>query len=594
MRHTMPRLSAAFALLMTAGVALAAPTVGFMKIEKSLPERQTVAPFFGSQDKHTLRDVIEKLDEAAARDDGLAGIVIRLSEPALSRTQVEELSAAIAKVRETGKKVHLFTEIYGPNELALGAVCDEVLIQAGGAVSLPGMYMEEMFLADTLRWVGVTPDFVQIGDYKGASEMYANAAPSPQWEQNINGLLDGLYAAMREPIKSGRGMSDEQLDAAMMELAFADAKDAVKFGVVDKELDRLALDEHLETIYGENWAVDSVLDGRDAKADLANMGLFEAFQQIMQSMEGGDRRTTRETIAVLHIDGPIVDGKSSGGGPLGGGPSVGAITIREALKKIEDDQNIKGLIVRVNSPGGSAIASENIWQGVRRVAEKKMVWTSVGSMAASGGYYIAVAGEKIYVNPSSIVGSIGVVGGKLAMHGLYDKAKINVVPRARGPMASLMGAYDPWTTEQRAYIRRVMTQVYDQFVSRVTAGRKGIDVSKTAEGRLFTGQKGIDLKMADALGGIDTALTDMAEALDLADGQYDVIDYPGPMSFEDLLGDAFPMSGGARGELPATLAAMRTLIGPAAYDQLASSMAALLQLRKEPVVLVSPSVLIVK
>jgi protease-4 len=476
----------------------------------------------------------------------------------------------------------------------LGAACDEVLIQAGGAVSLPGMYMEEMFLADTLRWAGVTPDYVQIGDYKGASEMMANSAPSPKWDQNINGLLDGLYGAMRDELKSGRGLTDDQLDAAMKDLAFADAKDAIRHGLVDVEIDRPALDEHLESVYGEDWAVDSAMSGRDKKSDMANMGLFEAFQQIMQSMEGADRATTRETIAILHIDGPIMDGKSGGGGVLGGGPSVGALTIREALKKIEDDENIKGLIVRVNSPGGSAIASENIWQGVRRVAEKKMVWTSVGTMAASGGYYIAVAGEKIYVNPSSIVGSIGVVGGKLAMHGLYEKAKINVVPRTRGPMASLMGSYDVWTPEQREYIKRVMTQTYDQFVGRVTQGRKGIDIAKTAEGRLFTGQKAIDLKMADKMGGIDSAIGDMADALDLGAGAFDVLDFPAPMSLEDMLGSALPMAGGASGELPATLAALRELVGQASFDQIAASVSALLQLRKEPVVLVSPSVLIVR
>lgn len=593
MRKTLACYSVSLVLGL-AGAAAAAPTVGFLKIEKSLPERHAAAPlFFAANQKDTLRSVIESLDKAAARSDGLEGIVIRLSEPALNRTQVEELSAAIARVRESGKKVHLFTEIYGPAELVLGAACDEALIQAGGAVSLPGMYMEEMFLAETLKWAGVAPDYVQIGDYKGASEMMANAAPSPQWNQNINGLLDGLYGAMRDEIKAGRSMNDEQLDDAMKELAFADAKDAIRHGLIDAEIDRLALDEHLETVYGEGWTVDPVLSGRDKKADMANMGLFEAFQQVMKSMEGADRKTSRDTIAILHIDGPIMDGKSSGGGPLGGGPSVGAITIREALKKIEDDENIKGLIVRVNSPGGSAIASENIWQGVRRVAEKKMVWTSVGTMAASGGYYIAVAGEKIYVNPSSIVGSIGVVGGKLAMHGLYDKVKINVVPRTRGPMASLMGSYDPWTPEQRGYIKRVMMQTYDEFVSRVTQGRKGIDISKTAEGRLFTGQKAIDLKMADKLGGIDSAIDDMSEALDLNAGAFDVLDFPAPMSLEDMLGGALPMAGASR-DLPATLAAMRELVGPANYDQVAASLSALLQLRKEPVVLVSPSVLIIK
>lgn len=588
----------AAAVLACCGVAAAGgPSVGFMTIEKKLAERETVAPLFaGGDDKSTLRDVIERLHDAAKRDDGLAGIVIRLSEPELTRTQVEELAQAIREVRESGKKVHLFTEIYGPSEVVLAAACDEAIVQQGGAVMLPGMYMEEMFLADTLRWAGLEPDFVQVGDYKGASEMMANAKPSPQWEQNINGLLDGLYAAMREEIKAGRGLDDAALDRAMVELAFGDADDAVRLGVLDRELDRLSLDEHLESVYGDDFVWDKKLSPAGSKAQRAQMGMFEAFAEIMKAMEGQSRQTTRDTIAVLHIDGAIADGKSGGGGLLGGGSNVGALTIREALKKIEDDENIKGVIVRVNSPGGSAIASENIWQGVRRVAQKKPVWTSVGSMAASGGYYIAVAGEKIFVNPSSVVGSIGVVGGKVAMQGLYDKLKVNVVPRARGPMAGLFGGRDPWTSEQREFIRKRMTETYDLFVSRVKSGREGIDVSKTAEGRLFAGEKAVELKMADKIGGLADALASMAEKLDLQDGAYDVMDFPEPMSLEELLQGALPMASAqaAAGELPATLKALRELVGAPAFDQVSTAISALLTLRTEPVVLVSPSVILVK
>ena len=573
---------------------LAGPSVGYLTIEGAVQERQAMsALFMGDDSPVTLRDLVATLDEAASRDDGLEGVVIRLVEPALSWSHATELGSAIERVRESGKRVHLFTEIYGPVELVLGSYCDEVLIQKGGAVMLPGLNMQEMFLADTLKWVGVTPDFVQIGDYKGAKEMYANSEPSPEWNENVNGLLDAMYGQMRGQIMSGRELSASEMDKAMSELAFGEADDAVRLGVIDREIDRGELDAHLEEQYGEGFAWDERLMETEGGEDLAMQSPFEAFAELMRMFRGDEREITRDTIAVLHIDGPIMDGKSGGGGPLGGGPSVGALTIRKALNEIEDEDRIKGLIVRIDSPGGSAVASENIWQGIRRVAEKKQVWASVGSMAASGGYYVAVASEKIYVNPTSIVGSIGVVGGKLAMEGLFDKLKMNVIERSRGPMAGLMGGLKPWNEAERAYITERMTSTYDLFVSRVKGSRKGIDIGKTAEGRLFVGEDAVGLKMADKVGGLDSALSDMASALALSPGGFDVVEYPGPMSLEDLLKNAFPMVGaGAKAELPATLAAARELLGAAAFDQVMSSLRGLLELRNEPVVLVSPRVVI--
>jgi protease-4 len=297
---------------------------------------------------------------------------------------------------------------------------------------------------------------------------------------------------------------------------------------------------------------------------------------------------TRETIAVVHIDGPIVDGESQPETAFGGG-SVGAVTIREALKEIEDEDLIKGVIIRINSPGGSAIASENIWQGVRRVAETKPVWVSVGDMAASGGYYIAVAGERIYVDRSSIVGSIGVVGGKLALGDLYEKINLNVVGRSRGPAAALFASGPTWTPEQRSLVRDRMKETYEIFTARVAQGREEIDLSKTAEGRLFAGEKAIEMRLADELGGLHDALYAMADNADLRD-DFDVLHYPGPQSFDDFL-ENLTSGFGVKVE-SAAIVAVRELVGPAAWDRVRDAMTAMTQLRTEPVLLVSPRALI--
>ncbi len=587
------------ALATTAAATLAPPAlaksqVGYITIKGSVADRTAPgAMLFGmAPKKPTLRTLVAGL-EAAAADPTLDGLVIRLKEPALTPAQVDELGAAMQKVRDAGKKITVFTEIYGTNELRFAAHADEALIQAGGAVSLPGVYMEEMYLAGTLEWLGLKFDRVMIGDYKGAMETLAQDSPTPAWEKNITQLLDGMYDTITSDIKSGRNMTDAQLEGAMENCFFALPDVAIKYGLLDGEVDRLKLDDHLEKSYGEfAWVTRIGPLGDKARKDYANMGFFEAFSTMMEMLSGqaAMNTPTRATIAVLHIKGPIMDGESTSAGFMSS-ETVGSLTIREALKEIEDNDLIKGVVVRIESPGGSAIASESIWQGLRRIAKDKPVYASIGGMAASGGYYIAVGTDKIYINPSSIVGSIGVVGGKLTMGGLHEKIHANVIPRSRGPMAGMMSTARPWSDTERNKIATLMTQWYDQFVQRVKTTRTEMDISKTAEGRLFVGDKAVELKMADAIGGIDKAIDDMAMQLSLYEGGYDVLDYPAPKSFEEMLEEAFPFAG-VSAESSATFMLLREVMGEEAFAQVRDALTAMLQARTEPVLLTSPRVLI--
>lgn len=589
-----PTLSLTFALS-----ALAAPPtpIGILEIEGALKERPAAAsPFASSKHSETLRGLIAALREAAARTD-LKGVVIKLKEPQLKTSQIEELGQAMTALRAAGKKIHLYAYGYDTSELLLGSYADEVIVQTGGGVSLPGVYMEEMYLADTLAWAGVKADYVQIGDYKGASETMVNSKPSEPWNQNIEQLLDGLYGQVRTTLKAGRKMNDAKLDAAMAEAAWATADDAKRLGLVDSIVDLPALGDHLKAAYGSDIAWnDNLLKDSTTKLDTSNP--FALFSALMTKK---DEKPKRDTLAIVHIDGAIIDGDSTSGGLLGGGSSVGSLTIRRALSQIEDEPLIKGVLVRIDSPGGSAIASEVIWQGLRRIADKgKPVYVSVGSMAASGGYYIAVAGQKIYVNPSSIVGSIGVVGGKLALGGLYEKFKLNVVSRSRGPRGMLMASAPAWSESDRAYIRQKMTETYTVFTGRVTQGRPGIDLKATAEGRLFTGQRALDMNMADAIGGVEDALAGLATAVNLNAGSYDTMDYPQPKGLEETLQDLFGQFASAPSvNAPSPLlrdaaAAARQLLGPQAWSSLQSSLEAFAQLRTEPVILAAPRAIIVR
>lgn len=535
----------------------------------------------------TFRQILHAL-HAAAKDPRLRSVVLRLKDAELDAARVEELAEAFAALRDAGKRVVVYSDLFGPSELLLGAAADRVLAQPGAPVSLPGLYMEELFLADTLAWIGLQADFVQVGDYKGAAETLARNAPSPEWDQNINQLLDGLYANMTRRLRQGRGLQPSDLDAALRDAWLADAADAVKARLIDEQVDLATLDEHLARDLGDavEWREDLLADA-GPRLDLNNP--FALLQALSRQP---DRAAKRPSIAVLHLAGTIVDGESSPAGLLGG-ETVGSRSIRRELENILADDLIKGVVVRIDSPGGSATASEIIWQGLRRVAAAKPVWASVGSMAASGGYYVAVGCDRIYVNPSSIVGSIGVVGGKIAMAGLYDLARVGVVPRARGPRAAMFSNLHPWSDAERELVRQKMKRTYDLFTDRVARARRGIDLDAVAHGRLFTGERAVELRLADKAAGLHAAITDLARQLNLDD--YDVMDFPGPRSLEEVLDDAmkglpFLSAAGPSDHHAVTLA--RQLLGPATCRRLAAQAQGLALLRHSPVVLVCPRALI--
>lgn len=576
--------------------------VGHIEIHGALAEMpHPLAWLMGSGDHGTMRDMLALIKEAA-EDVELSALVIRLREAPLSLTQVEELGSAIEHVRKSGKKVHLFADGYSATELVLGSYCDEIMLQQGGGIAFPGMYMEEMYLADTMAWAGLTPQMVQVGDYKGANEQYMRTSPSPQWEENISGLLDALYGNMRSRIKQARKLDDAKLDEAMKQCWMALGETGTKVGLIDSTFDLPALSKHLEKAYSSeiDWHNFDVADATP-KLDTSN-----PFSMLSKLFKEPNHSPTRDAIAIVHINGPIVDGESTEGGFLGES-SVGSHTIRRALTEIEDEELFKGVVVRIDSPGGSAIASEVIWQGLTRLSQTRPVWVSVGSMAASGGYYCLVGGQKVYVNPSSIVGSIGVVGGKIAMTGLYDKLKVRVHGRERGPMGGMLSSSSPWTADEQAAVRQKMQETYDLFTSRVSAGRKGIDLSKTAEGRLFAGSDAVKLKMADAVGGLNDCVRDLAKELKLVEGDYQILEFPGPRSLPEVFSDMMgPMAGtpnplaatghriGEHAGVGAIAGTLKLLVGEKHWPAVRDHLSALMQLRKHRVVLTSPRAIIVK
>ncbi|MCK4871664.1 MAG: S49 family peptidase [Phycisphaerales bacterium] len=572
------------AVLLACAPARGADRLAWMELDGAL--REQPHPFtwlMGGDAEPTLADVLSLFDEAATRST-LDGLVIRIKDIALTRSQIEEIRRGMAHVREAGRPIYVFADAYGPGAYAIAGAADHVLLQRGGVVSLPGLYAEEMYLGGTLEWLGLKADFLQVGDFKGASEQLTRTGPSEEWSENIDGVLDDIYEQSLLRIMRDRKLSRSTLDAVLGHTLALRGEEAKKLGLIDAVIDVRELRDWLEAKQGDTVKWTKLSTGGDEELN------FFALWQTLMTGGSPKHRITKPTVAVLHITGTIVDGESSIGGMFAS-ESAGSRTMREALKAIEEEDLIEAVVVRIDSPGGSAMASEIIWQGLDQLRSTRPVYISVGSLAASGGYYCAVGGDKIFVNESSIVGSIGVVGGKIIMKGLYDKLHVGIYPRARGPLAGIMSSVEGFNPEHRAVIQTMMEETYDMFADHVTDARDGIDLSVVAEGRLFTGRQAIALRMADRIGGLPETIAAVADAAGLEAGEYDVVDYPEPESIEDFLGSIMSL---AAPDQTAGLAMMlRELVGEKHWPVVRDTLSGLLLLRREPVLLISPRVLLI-
>jgi protease-4 len=298
----------------------------------------------------------------------------------------------------------------------------------------------------------------------------------------------------------------------------------------------------LDTRYGEPGRIELDLSSPFA--------LFQMFSEMMVEA----KMTTAPSIAVVHVDGMIVDGKSEEGGPLG--RTAGSTTLRRALDKAAEDEAIKAVVLRVDSPGGSALASEVIWGATQRVRAAKPFVVSMGNVAASGGYYISCGAERIFADPGTITGSIGIVGGKLVTTGMWDKLGVHWYSNHRGEHAQLFSTAREFTEHERREVYRLMNETYGTFKQRVTDGRgnriRG-DLEALAGGRVYTGVEALEIGLVDELGGLDEAIAYAARQAHVSD--YDIQILPPPKTLMDILKEAFGLDDET--EISATRAAWR-------------------------------------
>jgi len=575
-----------------------AAQVGWLRLSEPLRSGPPPVAGFGPPDpSETLRGVIEQIRFIGDSPMHL-GIVIYLDGIPLPMSQVDELAEAVRHVRHKGKRVLFFAQAYNTPSYLFACSGDQILLQRKGMVELHGMAIEEMYYPGLFEKIGVEADMVQVGAFKGAADPYTRKTPSKEWSETMDGLLDDLYAQLVETISKSRGMNKQQVEDAMRDSMTLKDTELLKRGIVDRLVNRSLIDA-TEAAFGDDFHWDTSM-GLPELAPVAS----DPFS-IMQMLFQGQQQQIRDpSLVVLYMTGAIQTGYSGEG--MFGGQIIGSRTMVRLLGEARDDDRIKGVVLRIDSPGGSALASEVIWQSVRELAEKKPVFVSVDGMAASGGYYIACGGQQIYVTPRSILGSIGVVSGKFVMGDLYKKVGLTVHERTRGPNAQMFSSTTKFTDEERARMLKSAGVVYDTFIDRVNRGRgkRVADVSDVAQGRVFTGRQAVANGLADKIGGLDRVVSDLAELVQLEAGTYDLVVWPRPMSldqyFEALLGVNSPAESARRASLPGmgqsseALTLLRATVGEKRWPVLQRGMNGMSLMREERTLMMMPAALHVR
>jgi len=482
----------------------------------------------GTTHSVTLKDLVERLGKAR-EDENVKAVVLSLDGAAVTLPQAEELRQSMAALRAADKNVYLFAEGLSVPDYALAA----------GDVWLTGYYAESPYLRGLLDKIGVTPDFLHCGDYKSASETFMREGPSPQAEEMQNWLLDSTYQTTIRLIAQGRGVDEAKVKTWIDEGPYS-ADKAKELGLIDRVQQRHDLEVALREKFGEKVRFDHKYAAKPTGAiDFSSpMGVMSFYAELLGG--GKKKKSNKDAIAIVHVEGAIVLGTADDSPLSFGGKSASSTAIRKALDEAAADDTVKAVVLRVDSPGGSATASDVILAAAKRVKAKKPLVVSMGNVAASGGYYVACGSDLIFADESTITGSIGVVGGKLATSGLWNKLGIQWKGYGRGANAAMLSTSHPFTDGQRARIQSWMDEIYGVFKQHVVAIRgpklkKPID--DLAGGRVYTGRQALDLGLIDRIGTLHDAIKNVAEQAKIE--KYEIRVVPEPKSFlQKLLGSS--------------------------------------------------------
>lgn len=513
--------------------------VAMFNLKGPLPEQPDSSGFaalLGERAPNTMFDLLEKLRKARM-DKSVKALIFHLDNAALGFAQIQELRSQFEALRAADKDVWVFSEGLSNGTLLLASAASKVVLVPAGEVVIPGFYAESLYFKNMLTKIGVEADILHCGDYKSAGEMFYRTGPSKEDEAQTNKLLDSIFNIWIEEVAKSRQLSPEKVKA-LVDKGILSSEEALEAKLVDKLMYREDFVEAIKSRYGDDTKVVTNYGGaKTPEIDLNNpFAIFKLFGDIMKL----PTKSTKPAIAVVYVENAITSGKSEES-LFGGASNAGSDTIRRAIAEACADDSVKALVLRVDSPGGSALASDVMCEAAARFKKTGRPFiVSMGNVAASGGYYVSALADKIFAEPATITGSIGVVGGKMVTKGLWDWVGVTGHEYKRGARSDIMNSNRAWDDEERAVMMNMMNRVYGDFKNRVLAGRKDRlkgEIEGLAGGRVYTGAQALDLGLVDQLGGMVDAIRLAADEADVSD--YELRVFPRPKSFMDVFSTLF-------------------------------------------------------
>lgn len=451
-----------------------------------LVENPTVSPLAPRMAATRFSDVLQTL-RALGEQCSVHAVLLRLDGYSAGMARTEELRQEIQRLREGGTPVYAYLESGGDSvDYYLASACNRIWLHPAGTLAITGLSSRMFFYKTAMDRVGIDAQFSRIGRFKSSPERFTETGPTGPNLEVRNALLDDRFDRWLEALSGAREVEPEEMRALVDEAPYPAAL-ALERGLVDA----LVYPDEVRTRVKEDMA-------------RPKLNLREPLKETVATPHW----RPPHSIAVIHLDGLINTGRS-GRLPLGLLEVAGSDTIARAIRDARRDSTVEAIVLRIDSPGGSAFASEEIWREVHRTRGEKPVVVSMASMAASGGYYSACAADRILADPSTLTGSIGVYAGKVSLGGLYQKLGVDTLRLQRGDNAGLYGYSEAWTPSEFKAIERVVDHLYADFIEHVREGR-GIEdiaeVDRVAQGRVWTGAQALDAGLVDELGGLMDAI----------------------------------------------------------------------------------------
>ena len=484
-------------------------------------ETDVMSSLMGGGTSSTGLDEVLNAIKKAKENDNIKGIYIEASAfSADSYASLQAIRKALVDFKKSGKWIVSYGDTYSQGTYYLASTADKVLMNPQGMVDWHGLGGQQMLLKDLLAKFGVKVQLSKVGAYKSAPEMFTADKMSEENREQITAYMNGIWDNILKDVSESRKISVEQLNQyADSLITFDEPQNFVKYKFVDK----LVYTDEVKDVVKEMLKIGK--DDNINKVSLSSM------------VNAKGSRNDGEAIAVYYAYGDVVDGAAGG---LSQGHTIDAQKVCKDLEKLMNDDDIKAVVLRINTGGGSAYASEQIWHSMKQLKAKKPVVVSMGGMAASGGYYISCIGNYIYAEPTTLTGSIGIFGMfPDASQLLTEKLGVKFEEIKTNKFATFGSMSRPISEEEMAYLNRYIERGYDLFRSRVAEGRKmSVDeVEKIAQGHVWLGQDALKIKLVDALGGLDDAIKKAAELAKIE--EYHSVAYPEAEGWETQLLNKF-------------------------------------------------------